>query len=184
MSDSTRTIPSYMTYGLSLGLFCLLGHLARPHGHTGQQPRGPHILTYTFARKCETSTRAVAWHRASGTCRSSEQLAPSERRRLGWQAHAVDASLPGKEGGADELEDQLDEDHDALGLGLDLVHEGAVACGSTSSLSRLKSSMTVATSSLTSSPARHIAQRLEGHGKGCRIREFALESKTRRGALD
>ena len=74
---------------------------------------------------------------------------------LGWQAHAVDASLPDKDGAPDELEDGLDEDQDVLGLGMDLVEEGAVACGSSRSLSRLKSSLTVVTSSLTSSPARH-----------------------------
>ena len=60
-----------------------------------------------------------------------------------------------KERGADELEDELGEDHDVLGLGKDLVEEGAVACGSSRSLSRLKSSLTVVTSCLTSSPARH-----------------------------
>ena len=74
---------------------------------------------------------------------------------LGWQAHAVEASLAGKECGPDELEDELGEDHDVLGLGKDLVEEGAVACGSSSWLSRLFSSLTDATSCLTSSPARH-----------------------------
>ena len=74
---------------------------------------------------------------------------------LGWQAHAIEASLAGKEGAPDELEDELGEDHDVLGLGMDLVEQGAVACGSSRSLSRLKSSLTVVTSCLTSSPARH-----------------------------
>ena len=74
---------------------------------------------------------------------------------LGWQAHAIEASLAGKEGAPDELEDELGEDHDVLGLGMDLVEQGAVACGSSCWLSRLKSSLTVVTSSLTCSPARH-----------------------------
>ena len=74
---------------------------------------------------------------------------------LGWQAHAGEASLAGKECAPDELEDELGEDQDILGLGMDLVEQGAVACGSSCWLSRLKSSLTVVTSSLTCSPARH-----------------------------
>ena len=76
---------------------------------------------------CETSIRAVKLACASSTCQSSEELAAYERRMVGWQEHAVEASLAGKEGAPDELEDELGEDHDVLGLGMDLVEQGAVA---------------------------------------------------------
>ena len=99
---------------------------------------------------------------------------------LGRQALAVDASLADKERGRDELEDQLDEDQDILGLGMDLVEQGAVACGSSCWLSRLKSSLTVVTSCLTSSPARHTRRLSVSRERGAVSRVDAPEKNRRK----